>query len=136
MSFIAWNDRLSVGVKQLDDDHHKLIDLMNELYDAIQAGHAKEKIGDIIDRLVAYSREHFAHEESLFAQTAYSEGAAHKKEHDNMLRWATKIRREYGEGQLAAPALEVMNQLKDWFYDHINGTDKKYGPYLNYMGIH
>jgi len=33
-------------------------------------------------------------------------------------------------------SLEVMNFLKDWLMNHIQGSDKKYGPYLNSHGIH
>jgi len=132
---MVWNDKLSVGVEELDEDHKKLVDMINELYDAIMAGHGKEPLAHIIDQLVDYTRFHFAHEEKLFAMTSYQDAEAHMREHRAMEAWALKTRAEFTEGSLAAPSLAVVNQLKDWVFEHILGTDKKYSSYFNAMGI-
>ena len=136
MSFMTWNDKLSVGVEAVDEDHKKLVAMINELYDGIIAGEGKEVVGDILDRLVHYTSFHFAREEALFAQTGYSEAAAHKAEHDEMVEWALQAALDFHENALSAPSLKVMNRLKDWLFDHINGTDKRFGPHLNAAGIH
>ena len=31
--------------------------------------------------------------------------------------------------------VEVMNFLKDWLSNHIQTSDKKYGPFLNSKGV-
>lgn len=41
--FIEWSDTLSVGVKEIDDQHKKLIDMLNELNKAIQSGWGKKR---------------------------------------------------------------------------------------------
>ena len=33
-------------------------------------------------------------------------------------------------------SIEVMNFLKDWLSNHILGSDKRYGPFLNGKGLH
>jgi len=38
---MTWTDSMSVGVKMLDDDHKKLIDMVNELHDGILEGHRR-----------------------------------------------------------------------------------------------
>jgi hemerythrin len=133
---MAWNDKLSVGVAAVDEDHKKLIAMINELYDGFVAGQGKEVVGDILDRLVRYTKFHFAREEALFAQSGYKEAALHKAEHDEMAAWAVQAELDFHQGSLPAPSLEVMNRLKDWLFDHINGTDKRFGPHLNAAGIH
>jgi hemerythrin len=133
---MIWNDKLSVGVEVIDEDHKKLIAMINEMYDAILAGMGKKVVGDILDRLVHYTSFHFAREEALFAQTGYSDAAAHKAEHDAMAKWAIQAELDFHQGTLPAPSLEVINRLKDWLFEHINGTDKLYGPHLNAAGIH
>lgn len=36
MAFFGWNDNLSVGVQACDDDHKKLIDMLNRLYEGMR----------------------------------------------------------------------------------------------------
>ncbi|HVC62982.1 MAG TPA: hypothetical protein VND19_21795 [Acetobacteraceae bacterium] len=51
----------------VDDDHINPAGMVNELYGAMQAGHGREPVGRILDRLVRHSNFHFAREEKLFA---------------------------------------------------------------------
>ena len=49
MPLMTWTDRMSVGVAVLDEDHRKLVAMVNELYDAMQAGQGKEKLGRVLE---------------------------------------------------------------------------------------
>lgn len=42
MTYITWNNELSVGNAFIDKDHHKLIDFINELHDAMAQGKGKD----------------------------------------------------------------------------------------------
>lgn len=136
MPLMTWNERLAVGVKQLDDDHKKLVGMVNQLYDAIQSGHGKEELGKTLDGLIEYTKIHFAHEEQYFAQTGYPATDAHKKEHNDLTRQVLEVQKKYKAGVSGTLSLEVMNFLKNWLINHIQGSDQKYGPYLNGKGIH
>lgn len=130
MAFIVWNDKLSVENDVLDRDHQQIIALINELYEAILAGHGKDCVADIIDRLAVLVTQHYAREEALFMNSGYPDAAAHKREHDAMRCWAADLRERIRQGTAVAPSLEVMNHLKDWLYEHQLGADQKYIPYL------
>ena len=130
MPFMVWNDRLSVGVAAVDADHKKMVKMINELYDAILAGSWREKLDGLLDRLVDYTRYHFAREEELFARTGYPEAEAHKREHDEMKEWMNSASNLHRDGSLPAPSLELMNHLKDWLFDHILGSDQKFAPHM------
>jgi hemerythrin len=136
MPLMEWNQELSVGVNLLDQDHKKLVQLINDLYDAMKAGHSKDSLGAILDGLVNYTKLHFAHEEQYFAQANYPDSAAHKKEHDDLTKQVLEIQAQYRQGATGALSLKVMNFLRHWLVDHIQGCDKKYGPHLNSKGIH
>ena len=82
MPLMEWNDKLSVGVAQFDNEHKKLVAMVNELFDAVQGGHGKEALGKILDGLIAYTKTHFANEERYFQQHGYADYAQHKAEHD------------------------------------------------------
>ena len=134
MPFMAWNDRLSVGIKVIDDDHKRLLGLANELYDAIGANRGREVLGPILDGLVNYTRVHFAREEKFFAQTNYPEAATHKQKHEELMRQVLSIQERWNGGSNTL-TLETMTFLKDWLFDHILDCDGKYGPHLRQSGI-
>jgi len=135
MPLMTWNEKLAVGVKVLDDDHKKLVGMVNQLYDGIQSGHAKESLGPTLDGLIDYTKAHFAREEKFFAQTGYAATEAHKKEHADLTRQVLDVQQKYKAGVSGTLSLEVMNFLKNWLVNHIQGSDQKYGPHLNSKGI-
>jgi len=65
MPLMTWTDSMSVGVKVLDDDHKKLVGMVNELHDGILEGHRAEALGHVLDQLVSYTRIHFSREEAF-----------------------------------------------------------------------
>ena len=69
MPFAEWSDEFSVGVEKIDRDHKRLLALLNELHDALEAGERPEVTGKVLDGLVLYVGYHFAHEEALFLRT-------------------------------------------------------------------
>jgi hemerythrin-like metal-binding protein len=135
MPLMTWTDRLSVGVKVLDEDHKRLIAMVNELYDAMQAGQGREALGRILDGLVRYTKEHFVREEKFFAQSGYPATAPHKQEHDALTQQVIEVQRKYAAGSAATLTLEVLQFLKKWLINHIQGSDQKYRAHLNARGI-
>lgn len=135
MPLMNWNDKMSVGVEVFDNDHKKLVGMLNELFDSVQAGKGKQVLGKILDSLVAYTAEHFAREEVLMQKHGFGEFAAHKKEHDDLVKQVLDVQNKYNSGQTATLSMEVMNFLKNWLVKHIQGTDKKYTPFLNAKGV-
>jgi len=135
MPLMNWTDKLSVGIASIDEQHKKLVNLLNELYEGILAGHAKDVLDHVLDELLKYTKGHFSYEETLFAKTGYADSAAHKKEHDNLIKQVLEAQTKYKAGVTATHSLEVMKFLKQWLTNHIQGTDKKYGPHMIAKGI-
>lgn len=134
MALMEWSDKLSVGVKELDEQHKKLIGMINDLHDAMKTGKAKDVTGNILAGLIDYVSTHFANEERLFRTHAYPDYMQHKAEHDRLTQKVIESKRQFDAGTLMIN-IDLMNFLKDWLQNHILGTDKKYGPYLNSKGI-
>jgi hemerythrin len=134
MAFLVWNDKLSVGNEALDRDHRQVVGLINELYEAILAGHGKESVAYIVDRLATGYAQHFQREEELFTNSGYPDEALHKSEHNMMLGWITDLRERIREGTAIAPSLEMMSYMKDWLFEHLIGADQKYIPYIAQSG--
>jgi hemerythrin len=136
MPMLNWNDKLSVGIASIDEEHKKLVKMLNDLYDGIMSGHGKDVLGNILDSLIDYTKVHFAHEEKFFAQTGYQEAAAHKHEHEALTKQVVEIQGKYKSGAISTLSIEVMQFLKNWLVKHIQIEDKKYGPHLISKGVH
>jgi len=134
MPLLAWKEAYSVNVKEIDDQHKKLIAMINELNDAMAAGKAKEVLGEILARLVSYTASHFANEEKLMQTNGYEGFQDHKAKHEKMTVKVLDLQSQYQQGK-AAMTIEVMNFLKNWLDKHILGTDMQYSAFLNSKGV-
>jgi len=134
MPLIQWAPKYSVNIREIDQQHQKLMALINELYDGMNAAHSKETLGKVLDELINYTVYHFSTEEKLFQKHGYPESTAHKAEHDKLTKTASELKKKFDANQ-AQITVEVMNFLRDWLNNHILGTDKKYSGYLNGKGV-
>jgi len=134
MALMAWNTTLSVKVKQFDDQHMKLVDMVNDLHDAMKEGKGNVVLGKILNGLISYTATHFAAEEKLMAQHVYPDAVAHKREHENLVKQVVELQNNFKAGK-AILTLDVMMFLKGWLVKHIQGDDRKYGIYLNSKGV-
>lgn len=134
MAFIDWSNSLSVDIKELDDQHKKLIELINQLNDAMKVGKGKDVIGKVLGSLIAYTKSHFATEERLMQTHSYPSYIIHKKAHDDLTKQALDLQKKFEAGNIAI-TVEVMGFLKDWLSKHIMSTDKQYSPFLKGKGV-
>lgn len=135
MALVTWSDKLSVGVQSIDDQHKKLVTLLNQLHDGMMAGKGKDVVGVVLKGLIAYTASHFQYEEDLFARTGYPDAAAHKQVHAELVRKVVEIQKKYETVGPSVLTIQVMNFLKDWLTKHILGDDMRYGPHLTAKGI-
>lgn len=134
MSLIMWNDSFSVGIKELDDHHKKLVALINELHDAMRVGKSKEVLSPILQKLAEYTVFHFASEEKYMTKFNYPGYQAHKTEHDQFVSKVTQFQSDLTSGKVLF-SMELMSFLKDWLIKHIQGMDRQYTAFFNENGI-
>lgn len=134
MALLSWKSEYSVNVKEIDAQHRKLVDMINELNEAMAQGKAKDVLGAILDKLVSYTAGHFALEERLLQTHGYDGYQEHKDKHDKMTAKVLDLQRQFNAGQMSM-TIEVMNFLKNWLDKHIVGTDMKYSAFLNSKGV-
>lgn len=134
MAFIQWRQDFSTGIGQIDEQHKKLVGMVNDLYEAMSKGEGKDALGRVLGGLVSYTKGHFATEERLMTQHAYPGFAAHKTEHDKLTAQVLELEAKFKAGK-AVMTVQVASFLKDWLANHILNTDKQYGPYLLGRGV-
>lgn len=128
MAFIEWDKKLSVGVSEFDEEHKKLIVMINSLHDAMKSGKGKELLAKILDEVTEYALKHFAHEEKLMVQYRYPEHKEHKAAHDHFVKTVVELRKQHDQQLLQAGKL--LKLLQDWLVSHINNIDKKYSLFF------
>jgi hemerythrin len=135
MSLIEWTNDISVGIASIDEQHKKLIAMLNELYNASNDGLGAQAVGQTLSGLIQYTIEHFQYEEQLFAQTNYPAAEEHKREHEELTRTVMDIREKFQEKPSATMPQEVLQFLVKWILDHTMGSDKNYSAHLIAAGV-
>ena len=134
MPLFQWTPELSVNVKEIDNQHKQLVNLINLLHDSMKSGKGKDVMGKVLNDLTDYTVYHFGTEERLFQKYGYIEYPQHKKEHDDLTKQVLDVKSKFEVGQTTV-TIEVMNFLKDWLNNHIKHSDKKYSAFLNSKGV-
>lgn len=134
MSLLEWNGDFSVNIKQFDNQHKKIVNLINELHTAMLHAKGKEVLGKILNDLSDYTVFHFSSEEKIMQEYNYPGYVMHKAEHDKLTKQVAELVENYKSGKQLI-SQEVMNFLKKWLVEHIAGSDKKYSTYLNNKGV-
>ncbi len=129
MALIEWGTDLSVEVPAFDEQHKKLIDLLNQLHDAMLQRRGREVMGPLLDELLSYTNYHFAAEARAFDRYQYPECAKHLEEHQKLLETARELKAKHDAGSLAI-TVEVMDFLKKWVAEHIRKCDKLYTAFF------
>lgn len=129
MPFLEWTEKLATGVTEMDEQHKKLLNIINDLYDAMKQGKGKEVIDKVINELIRYTDYHFTSEEGLMSKYGYSEVMSHKKEHEYFKNKIMEFSDKRAKGEITL-SIEIMNFLKEWLTNHIMHTDKKYGSFI------
>lgn len=135
MPLMMWTPEMSVSVKVLDEDHKKLIDMINTLHEGIASGEPQAALEAVLEGLLRYTKFHFAREEKILAQAGFPQSAAHTSEHNLLSRRVMNLQSRFECGQSAEMSLEAMRFVKNWLTDHILGSDMTYGAFLNARGI-
>ena len=134
MRLIQWQPSFSVGVKMIDEQHQLLVNMINDLYTAMQTESERPVLEKMIGRLAVYAAMHFAREEQYFNRFAYPQTEAHIKAHDDFEDQVYQFEQAF-KASTQDLSMAVMNFLSSWLVAHITKTDRHFGPFLNARGI-
>jgi len=123
MAMFPWDDKYKTNHLTIDTEHKKLVDLINQLADAMQAGKGRDICGKVLNELVSYTKTHFANEERLMAAHGYAKTAEHKAEHAKFVKEVGDFKAKFDSGALTVTA-QLLNFLRDWLIKHILESDK------------
>ena len=138
MAFIKWQEEFLTGITKVDEQHRKLLDILNDVHFLLHTQLDKEKIKEIIFSLNNYIIEHFTTEEELMKEKRklipkdlYQK---HISEHrffvDKIQEFTSMLEIEINEGNTSEYLLDLFSFLGDWFTHHILEIDKQTFQYI------
>jgi len=122
-------DDFAIGHKELDSEHHMQIELLAALAKAVRSDGARAEIDDVADRLVEFSKVHFASEELLMRLYGYEHMAAHSLDHERALGDMAAVKRALKDSDPDALAA-VLQRLTRLITGHIRASDRAFAEYL------
>jgi methyl-accepting chemotaxis protein len=120
---LEWSDAWVSGHPTIDADHKMLLQYVNELNQAMVEGKGRDIAAGVLDKLVSYTREHFAREEAIWEKGGLVSLAQHRKIHADLVGKVEQFQRAFLAGQ-ATLTTDLMAFLREWLIDHVFKTDK------------
>ena len=124
--WVEFTDALLIGAPLIDDQHHVIAKMLNDLNAALTNFLPHAVILEQLDAIITYVAFHFHTEERLMQLTDYPQAEDHKLEHQKLINEAKFLKAKFEQGG----ELAVLQWLKDWFIGHIMGSDKPMGDFL------
>ncbi len=134
MAIITWGPRLETSIKVIDEQHRGLIDLINELHDAMTEGRGTEVMAATFGELLKYTQLHFGDEEGLMKEHGYEDFDEHCHEHGIFIDQMSMYRESFEDGSKTVDE-SVLEYLRNWLITHITGTDRGYVGLFKAAGV-
>ena len=130
MERINWNDQYCLKVFDLDDNHMKVVDLINNIVDLKSTNKPdNNELIEIFNNFSEFVKSYFLHEESYLIKYKYPELNEHRKEHKKFLNKINVFRREFSEDPNNFSE-NVVDYLTSWTKFHILEYDMKFAPFI------
>ncbi len=117
------------GIGLLDEQHQGLIDLCQQLGQTISARADREKIHQLIGRMLQLSASNFRLEEELMVQHSYAEFQQHLLEHQMFISQLQRLQAE-NDNLDGNHALFLVLFIGMWIRHHEKGADHRFVEFL------
>lgn len=127
---MMWNDQFLLGIKEIDEQHRKLVDMVertkNLVVDSKDGIDCYDEIVDVLKELSDYTIYHFTFEEGLMDNVHYDKIIGHKMEHKIFVKKISNFMSEDLEEDQPDKIEQLTFFLLDWLVKHILETDSQY----------
>lgn len=128
---MRWTPELTVGVKEIDDQHKIWFERAEQLFEAGKNRKAKEMISELLGFLDDYTKQHFADEEKFMLSINYPKYDEQKKAHTSFIEQLAILCNDYqASGGSISVIINANKMVIDWLIGHISRMDKQIGEYV------
>lgn len=121
-----WNENFNTGVEKIDEQHRRLVELLNLLASHVFDRGELPKLNDIFDELAAYTVYHFQTEELIWHQYLQDDllEKKHQEVHQNFISKISELKAKAINTQSDKVIEEILSFLTRWLASHILETDR------------
>ena len=123
----AFTNKYVIGVEHIDAEHRRLFEIVKEANEVLHNDFMHDKydqIINILEKLVEYTKVHFADEEAYMESINYDGLEAQKKAHAMFIEKVENINLEEVDENQDEYLGGLLNFLLDWLVNHILKMDK------------
>ena len=129
MAFFDWDEKYSVGIMSIDQQHRKLFAMISQFYETIRQKETQRAMSEILKELIEYAKTHFSTEENYLSKYEYPLYERHVAQHATFIGKVTNFYDRFQAKELLIP-IEIADFLKEWLSGHVLGEDQRYAPFL------
>ena len=127
VEIFPWNDNFTTGIAQIDEQHKRLVELLNVLVGHLAFQSDAPALNKIFDELKQYTAVHFADEERIwhkyFNNDPWEEW--HKSAHQDFIAKVLELKDKETEDTMDEVIEEIVTFLTHWLALHIIESDKR-----------
>ena len=127
MDSFQWNPCFVTGLSEVDEQHHRLVDVINRFGELVMCedGASSTALETVFSELADYAQYHFAEEEAMMAamQMDARYRTQHRQSHEKFLNDVTHLHDSITDNNREA-AKSLLQFLTHWLAYHILGTDQ------------
>lgn len=136
MDILKWRSSYETGIPSMDEQHKKLIDLVNTMYRVMRGSENISSVDEVLEEMEKYAQIHFRDEEELLQKHNYTAFESHIAAHQIYREKIAVLLKEMKEDESRKGTVEkqLYSFLRQWWIEHIVQEDKEYGAFLKEKG--
>lgn len=130
MTEIQWSEKLSVMIDEIDDQHKKIYNMINQLSEDYQRHIEPERLQLELVEMIIFICTHFQTEEGYMRRLDYPEYQSHKDQHSELISRLINELKTFDDHPVES-AGNILELLSSWLIDdHIWIADGKFGGFI------
>lgn len=125
LEIFPWQENFATGIAKIDEQHQKLVVLLNKLAGHLAYGSDNILVGEVLSDLANYTKYHFKTEEAIWLKYFGDspEFTTHQKAHNSFIEKLNDINPE--DENLETVITKLVGFLTNWLAYHILESDMR-----------
>ncbi|WP_156949816.1 bacteriohemerythrin [Simplicispira psychrophila] len=123
MAYFIWANDMAIDHGPIDQDHKMLVEQVNQLHTATEAGRGQQVVGQLLGELIRSTVEHIRREEQVMRQLGYPRLKQHQASHVDFVNDLHALQQKFAAGNITVAA-QLSTLLRDWLSLHIRRYDR------------